>query len=437
MRAQALPPISSSWKITPRKPAPTCVASTAGCAATGKSPSGFSHAFRKSQVGELPIPSPAFRAGKSSTTCAARWSSHRSSRSLSLAGFVCRVDPSTGPSPPCCCCSFPPSLNLRLRSARAFIGDQHGQVGEAISGFQRAVLVVLVRLVFLPHETLLAFDAIVRSLVRRFITGERLLEWESAAQDEMQSSARSHVDWYLAATPLVALSLGVLIWLFAAQRWAIFCAAPVLVLWALANPITIWLNRPPRSQRPIDRKDRDFLLAHALRIWRYFREFGVERHNFLIPDNVMEKDCDEAPRVSPTNIGLLLNARQVACELGFLTAPEFVALTGSTLQTIERMEKFRGHLYNWYDTETLAPLDKSPFVSSVDSGNLVASLYTLHAGTRALANKPLLRAGTLLPDCARTFACYGKRSISPTRLHGIKIPGHLSRNCGLDCLARR
>jgi hypothetical protein len=286
---------------------------------------------------------------------------------------------------------FPAVAQLAFALGRAFIGDRQGQIREAISGFQRAALVVMVRLVFLPHETLLAFDAIVRSLVRRFITGERLLEWESAAQDELQSSARPHVDWYLAATPLVAMSLAVLILLFAAHHSAILCAAPVLLLWALATPITIWLNRAPRKQRPIDRSDRDFLLAHALRIWRYFREFGVERHNFLVPDNVMEKGCQEAPRVSPTNIGLLLNARQVACELGFLTAPEFAALSSSTLRTIGRMEKFRGHLYNWYDTESLAPLDKSPFVSSVDSGNLVASLFTLHAGTRALANKPLLR----------------------------------------------
>ena len=34
--------------------------------------------------------------------------------------------------------------------------------------------------------------------------------------------------------------------------------------------------------------DREFLRAHALRIWRYFYEFGGERHNYLIPDNVME-----------------------------------------------------------------------------------------------------------------------------------------------------
>ena len=318
---------------------------------------------------------------------------------------------------------FPAIAQLAFALGRSFIGDRQGQIREAGFGFQRAALVVLVRLVFLPHETLLAFDAIVRSLVRRFITGERLLEWESAAQDELQSPARAHVDWYLAATPLVAMSLGVLILLFAAHHSAILCAAPVLLIWTLATPITIWLNRPPRDQRPIDRRDREFLFVHALRIWRYFREFGVERHNFLIPDNVMEKGRREAPRVSPTNIGLLLNARQVACELGFLTAPEFTALTASTLRTIERMEKFRGHLYNWYDTETLAPLDKSPFVSSVDSGNLVASLYTLHAGTRALVNEPMLRV-EIFAGLRAHLCVLRKAKYLPAVLSEIKPPGH-------------
>lgn len=316
---------------------------------------------------------------------------------------------------------FPALAQLAFALGRAVIGDQRGQINEAISGFRRAVLVGMVRLVFLPHETLLAFDAIVRSLVRRFITGERLLEWETAAQEELQASTRARVDWYLAFTPLVAISLAVLILFFAARHSAILCAAPILFLWALANPVTIWLNRSPRGQPSLERKDRDFLYAHALRIWRYFREFGVDRHNFLIPDNVMEKGFEEAPRVSPTNIGLLLNARQVACELGFLTAPEFAALTARTLHTIERMEKFRGHLFNWYDTETLTPLDKSPFVSSVDSGNLVASLFTLQAGTRALAHKPLLR--TELFSGLRAHLCLLRKMGSlPESLAGAKVP---------------
>ncbi|MFZ1938028.1 MAG: glucoamylase family protein [Terracidiphilus sp.] len=285
---------------------------------------------------------------------------------------------------------FPAVVQFSFGLGRAFSSGRRGQVGEALTGLGQALLISILRLAFLPHETLLAIDAIVRSLVRRFITGERLLEWETAAQAELQSSSRNPVDRYLAATALVAVGVGALVLEFAQQDWAILCALPILAFWALADPITKWLNRPPRELSRLAVTDEDFLRSHALHIWRYFYEFSSARHNYLIPDNVMEEGLREAARVSPTNIGLLLNTRQAACELGFLTPPEFAALTSLTFSTIEKMERYRGHLYNWYDTETLRPLDPSPFVSSVDSGNLVASLYTLHSGTRALANRPLL-----------------------------------------------
>ena len=285
---------------------------------------------------------------------------------------------------------FPAVAQFLFSLGRVFSAGKRGQAGEAVSGMGQAMTLALLRLAFLPHETLLALDAILRSLVRRFITGERLLEWETAAQSEMQSGQRASSDRYLALTPLIAVAAGVVIWMLAADRWAIFCALPVLVMWGLAAPITNWLNRPPREEHRMAQRDREFLVAHALLIWRYFSKFSAERHNYLIPDNVMEEGFREAARVSPTNIGLLLNARQAACELGFITVPEFADLSGLTLDTIARMEKYRGHLYNWYDTATLKPLDPSPFVSSVDSGNLVASLFTLYSGARGLAARPLL-----------------------------------------------
>ena len=288
---------------------------------------------------------------------------------------------------------FPTLAQLGLSLGRAFTCGGKGAASEAFSGFWRAILVVLFNLIFLPHQTLLAFDAVVRSLVRGFITGERMLEWETAAQAETLSASRTPIDRYLALTPLLAAGLAVLVYLFAQQSDAIRFAAPILLLWAFANVVTDWLNCPPREQQQrISTSDASFLRAHALRIWRYFHQFSTERHHYLIPDNVEEDGLHEAARISPTNLGLLLNARQAACELGFLTAPEFVTLTQRSLATIGSLEKFRGHLYNWYDTETLKPLDTDPFVSSVDSGNLVASLYTLHAGSRALLNKPLLSA---------------------------------------------
>jgi len=316
---------------------------------------------------------------------------------------------------------FPATAQFLFSLGRAFATGNKEQTGEAVAGLRQAATIALLRLAFLPHETLLAFDAILRSLVRRFITGERLLEWETAAQSETQTGQPASSDRYLAATCAIAAIAGALIGLLASQHWAIFCALPVLALWAFAPPITNWLNRPPREQHHIAPGDRKFLLAHALRIWRYFCEFSVERHHYLIPDNVMEEDVREAARVSPTNIGLLLNARQAACEFGFITTPEFAALTGLTLETIARMEKYRGHLYNWYDTIALRPLDASPFISSVDSGNLVASLFSLHAGARALADKPLL-APELFDGLRAYIGLPLSEEHRPTASIGISIP---------------
>ena len=112
---------------------------------------------------------------------------------------------------------------------------------------------------------------------------------------------------------------------------------------------------------------------------------AIEEHNWLIPDNVQEEPAKIAARISPTNLGFLLNARQVACEFGYLTVPEFVEQTSSHLDTVARLPKERGHLYNWYDTRTLEP-DRPRFISTVDSGNLAASLIALKGGCLSCCN---------------------------------------------------
>ncbi len=286
---------------------------------------------------------------------------------------------------------LPNTVQFVFSIGRTIFSDQEGAVGEALSGFLQALGVSLLTLTFLPHQTLLSIDAIVRSLVRRFITGERLLEWETAAEAEasIKSRKRTPVDTYLSVMPLLAIGLAAIIWLF---NWgALHIAVPVLVLWGFSGTITAWLNAPPREQHArIGPGDATFLRQQALRIWRFYAEFGSEKHNYLIPDNVEEESLFEAPRVSTTNIGMLLNARQAAADFGFITAPEFVELTRRTLASIQRLEKFKGHPYNWYDTQTFAPLQPVT-ISSVDNGNLAASLYTLRAGALAMLKLPLLR----------------------------------------------
>jgi len=119
---------------------------------------------------------------------------------------------------------------------------------------------------------------------------------------------------------------------------SLFAAGPVLVLWAIAPLVAIWLNSPPRQEEgPLTAADRLFLLQQALHVWRYFHEFSNEKNHWLIPDNVEEKEMFQVQKLSPTNLGMLFNARQAAYEFGFLTLPEFASSTLGTLNTYYRL----------------------------------------------------------------------------------------------------
>jgi hypothetical protein len=214
-----------------------------------------------------------------------------------------------------------------------------------------------------------------------------MLEWETAAEAEL-GKRQTPIDRYLNWIPVLSIGLGLLIWFL--RPHSLFAALPILALWACSKRFAIWLDASP-IEGPSEITGAESRLLHrcALYIWRYFTEFSNEEHNWLVPDNVQDKPRKIAASISPTNMGLLLNARQVAAELGYITLPEMVDLTLKTLATIEQLPKDHGHPLNWYDTRTLEP--KTPFfVSSVDSGNLVASLWTLRQGCLDLLRRPLL-----------------------------------------------
>ncbi len=316
---------------------------------------------------------------------------------------------------------LPNIVQLIFSMGHAFASDQEGAIGETFSDFFRALVVTLLTLVFLPHQTLLALDAIIRSLVRGFITGQRLLEWETAAEAaaSVKSGKRTPVDTYLAVMPQIAVILAAIIWYF---NWgALHIAAPILALWGFSGLITAWLNAAPREQHArIKLADETFLLGQALRIWRFYAEFGDEKHNFLIPDNVEEEGMFEAPRVSTTNIGMLVNARQAAADFGFITVAEFATLTSHTLASIYKLEKLNGHPYNWYDTQTLAPLQPVT-ISSVDNGNLAASLHTLRAGALAMLKLPLLRP-TLFSGLRTHWQLMLLQEGIPTQIASHRLP---------------
>ncbi len=285
------------------------------------------------------------------------------------------------------CILFVPAwVEFGFGLTRAIIARRARIARDALSNLFATNFTVLLTLTLLAHQMLLSLDAVGRALVRRLVTRERLLEWETAAEAEL-GERRTAIDRYIDWMPLLAVGLGGLIWL--TQPHSLLAAAPVLALWAGSKGFVLWLNASPIESAPETTPgDAWMLRKSALHIWRYFAEFSNEEHNWLVPDNIEDKPRKVADSVSPTNVGLLLNARQVANELGYVTVPELVELTQKTLGMIVRLPKYRGHLMNWYETRTLKP--KPPFfISSVDSGNLVASLWTLDQGCLDVLRRPL------------------------------------------------
>ncbi len=289
---------------------------------------------------------------------------------------------------------------------RAIVSRQARIARGALKDLFATNFTVLLTLTLLAHQALLSVDAVARALVRSLVTRERLLEWETAAEAEA-GQRRTPIDRYVDWIPFLAVILGLLIWF--THRHSLMIALPILVLWACSKPVVLWLNSSPiEALPPVTGNDARLLRRSALHIWRYFAEFSNEEHHWLVPDNVQQEPWKVAASISPTNIGLLLNARQVAHELGYLTVAEMVDLTQKTIGTLGRMTKYRGHFMNWYDTHSLEV--KPPFfISSVDSGNLVASLWTLQQGCRECLRQPLLSRSLAdgFVDYLRALARYG------------------------------
>ncbi|MFN7995245.1 MAG: glucoamylase family protein [Bryobacteraceae bacterium] len=267
---------------------------------------------------------------------------------------------------------------LRPRAMRAWLR-------KTFQAFADANASGLFTLIFLLHQALISVDAIVRSILRMFVTGHKMLEWETSAEAEAARKSKATVDVYLEWTPLIGAALALLVWRL--RPASLSAAAPMLVLWAGSRVVSAWLNRPPRTANSVMRRaDVDWLREQGLAVCRYFRDWSNPTTHWLIPDYVRE-DGEAAMTLSPTNVGMLLNSRIAALHLGAITLAEFVSETTYTLNTLAALPKHRGHLFNWYDITTLQP--SSPlFVSTVDSGNLAASLWTLRQAALAFAAEP-------------------------------------------------
>ena len=64
-----------------------------------------------------------------------------------------------------------------------------------------------------------------------------------------------------------------------------------------------------------------------------------------------------------------------AYDLKYIELEELIDTLNKMFNTITKLQKWNGHLYNWYNTKTLEPLIPR-YISTVDNGNFIGYLYT-------------------------------------------------------------
>jgi cellobiose phosphorylase len=242
----------------------------------------------------------------------------------------------------------------------------------------------------LPYDAYFSATTIVRTLVRVSFTHRNLLEWKPSAQHDSSSdkSLASSIRSMWIAPALSAVLFAVLL---RASEHSLMFAIPVLVLWS-ASPVLAWSIGRPVTKRKDDLsgKQVSFLRGLSRKTWSFFETFLAEEDNWLPPDNYQEIPVAKtAHRTSPTNMGLALLSNVTALDFGYITTAQMLERTKKTLSSMESLEKYRGHYYNWYDTTLMCPLYPL-YVSTVDSGNLSACLMTLHAALNGIGNTPII-----------------------------------------------
>ncbi|MEX0600927.1 MAG: glucoamylase family protein, partial [Rhodothermales bacterium] len=266
---------------------------------------------------------------------------------------------------------------------------------------------VAIYVAFLAHQAIISADAIFRTLWRVSISRRHLLEWQTASTTERVMSASS-VDVWRTMRPVTVLATAILVVAAGFEMgvyggvvehpdvaisplWRrILAVLPLVGLWLASPAVAHALGRPLRvPEKELSSSGRRSALRYALLHWRFFDRFVSAETQWLAPDNFQEDpEPIIAMRTSPTNIGLQLLATTSAYDLGFVTAHEMTERLEQVFGSLERMKRFRGHFYNWYDLDNLNVLEPS-YISTVDSGNLAGHLIALRQACLTIPDDPL------------------------------------------------
>ncbi|WP_376691162.1 GH36-type glycosyl hydrolase domain-containing protein [Wenzhouxiangella sp. EGI_FJ10409] len=247
----------------------------------------------------------------------------------------------------------------------------------------------LLSLVLLPYQSLMIGDAVVRTLLRLFVTRRHLLEWTTAAHVH-RSLGHARQSLWRELWPCPLLGALVLVGVGLSEPGLLLVAAPVASAWLMAPAIVRRVERPRR--REIERLDPEaerLLRRVARRTWLFFDHFVGPDTHWLPPDNYQDDPrVVLAARTSPTNMGMALNAAVAAHDFGWIDPHTLTAWLRNSMEGMAQLERYRGHWFNWYEIHDLERLSPA-YISTVDSGNLAVALVTLARSLDEIRNQPL------------------------------------------------
>lgn len=251
---------------------------------------------------------------------------------------------------------------------------------KTLSGINASLLRGLFTLATLPDKAYMSANAICKTLYRLKVSKKHMLEWVTA--EEVEKMAKKDIkSYYINMAPNIILGiLGILYIFINAKNPFSVLIFVISLLWLIAPAIMCYISKEivvnNKKELLVD-KDKQYVLEVGKRTWQFFKDYLVKENNYLPPDNYQEDRKPKAiKRTSSTNIGLALLAVISSYDLGYETQKNTLELLNKMIDTIYNLQKWNGHLYNWYNIETLEPL-RPRYISSVDSGNFVGYLYVV------------------------------------------------------------
>lgn len=265
-------------------------------------------------------------------------------------------------------------------------------IEQTINSIFRNILYAAFTIICLPYEAYISAKAISVTVWRMIVSKKKLLQWNPSGFDSGKASD-SLIFIYKKMWFTVILTVSLFIYLIVSSIVIAFMAFPFFVAWTLSPFLVWWLSKPLLQTKKIytlKANEKEFLEKISRRTWAFFEDFVGKEDNWLPPDNFQQHPIPiTAHRTSPTNIGLSLLSNLGAYDFGYITITSLIQRTKNTFSSLHKLERYSGHFYNWYDTQTLKTLNPR-YISTVDSGNLGGHLLTLKQGFLEIANKQII-----------------------------------------------